>query len=95
MNKVTPIEVRDALVNCFYEAHCADTELGADKKSSETYCLSIVKKAFKDQGFDFDSPTKESIIKVVETLVNFSKSFRSQEVIAKHQQEIMDLVARL
>ena len=43
MSKVTPLDVREAIINCFYEAHCADTGLGADKSTERGYCREIVK----------------------------------------------------
>jgi hypothetical protein len=95
MAKVTPINVRQALVDCFYAAHCADTELVQDENLSRAYCLSLVKKVFLEQNVDFENPTKEGILKVVSALAEFSKSFRSQDVIAKHQQEIMSLVEQI
>lgn len=95
MDEITPITVRDALVSCFHEAHCADTGLEANTETDNQYCLSIVKKAFADAGGNFDNPTKEEIIKVVGLLAEFSKNFRSQEIIAKHQQQIMELLKQL
>lgn len=92
MPKISLLDVRDALVNCFYEAHCADTELEQDEMTGRDYCLSIVKKDFVEQGVDFDNPTKEGILKVINKLAEFSQSFRSQEVITKHKQEILDLL---
>lgn len=95
MDKVTSQDVREAVINCFYNAHCADTGLNEDESVGRSYCASIVKKAFADQGADFEHPTKEGILKVVGTLAEFSKNFRSQEVIAKHQQEIQDLISKM
>jgi len=95
MDKVTPQAVREAIINCFYNAHCADTGLNNDEAVGRSYCTSIVKKAFVDQGVDFEHPTKEGILKVVGTLAEFSKNFRSQEIIEQHKQEIMDLVNKM
>lgn len=94
MNKVTSLDVRDAIIDCFYEAHCADTELG-EGDVSKGYCLNIVKKMFNDCGVDFDSPTKDGINKVVSALAEFSKNFRAQEIIEKHRKEITDLLNRM
>ena len=88
--------VRDALINCFYEAHCEDT--GIDIKEGDInreYCREIISKAFKDVGGDFDNPTKESVVGVVKKLKNFSKGFRDQKIIEKHAKEIMSLINKL
>jgi len=95
MAKVTPQDVRDAIINCFYEAHCADTGLGEDKPTGRQYCLSIVKRAFKEQVVDFDNPTKEGILKVLSSLAEFSKNFRSQEIIEKHKNQIISLLNQI
>lgn len=95
MSKESLLAVRDALVNCFYEAHCADTELVQDEIAGRNYCLAIVKKDFAEQGFDFNNPTKEGILKVIDKLAEFSQSFRPQEIIDKHKQEIIDLLEKV
>jgi hypothetical protein len=59
------------------------------------YCLSLVKGKFQEQGVDFDNPSKEGILKVINALGEFSKDFRSQEVIEKHKSEIIDLLNKI
>ena len=94
--KITPRMVRDAISECFYQAHCADSGIAVnDKAISREYCQSIVKKAFNDAGEDFENPDKESILKCLENLSEFSKSFRDQAIIEKHRKEIMKLVEKL
>ena len=94
--KITPLVVRDAIVNCFFEAHCEDAGImEEDKASNKEYCQSIVRKAFEDTGGDFDHPTKESIMKVMGQLAEFSKSFRDPKVIEKHYMQIKGLVDKL
>jgi hypothetical protein len=95
MNKTTTQDVREAMVNCFYEAHCADTEINENEKISRQYCLSLVKKFFIDNGVDYDNPTKGGILKVVEALAEFSKNFRSQDIIEKHKKEIFSLLSKI
>ena len=95
-SEVTPLMVRDAIVECFYNAHCADSALeDDDSKSVNKYCAELVKGAFTNTGGDFENPTKESIVKVLGQLAEFSKNFRNPEVIKKHYNEIMQLVERL
>lgn len=90
--QVTVTQVRDALVICFAEAHCADVELGGDMAQSMKYCRDLVFNAFEKTGGDFNNPTKESIMAVMDYLANFSKMFRDKEIIQKHYHEMMELV---
>ncbi len=94
---ITPLMVRDAMIECFFQAHCADTEVvgeDADESVNKSYCRSIVKKAFKDSG-DFENPTKQSIMNAMENLAEFAKNFRNPEIIKKHSGEIMALIEKL
>lgn len=94
--KVTPLMVRDAIIECFYEAHCADAAFeGGEKEVNRNYCQEIVKKAFTDTGGDFEKPTKESIGGVLGQLAEFAKNFRDPKVIEKNYGEIKILVDRL
>ena len=46
-------------------------------------------------GGDFERPTKEKLIAVMEYLAKFSEVFRRPEIIQKHAEEIMILVNKL
>ena len=94
--EVTPIMVRDALVNCFIKAHCEDT--GVDEVEGDVnreYCKSIVSKGFEETGGDFENPTKEDILNVMTNLMEFSRSFRDPEIIKKHAAEMTQLVEKM
>jgi len=94
--EITPLMVRDAIVECFRQAHCTDSGVDAgDKDVNKQYCYEIVKKAFVDAGADFDNPSKLEILKVMDNLAEFSKKFRDQGVIHKHYEEIMKLINKL
>lgn len=94
--EVTPVMVRDAIIECFWQAHCADSEIAPkEKEINRQYCKSIVEKAFSDTGGDFKNPTKESILKGLENLAEFSKNFRDPSIIQKHYEGIMKLVNKL
>lgn len=94
--EVSPEMVRDAIVICFYEAHCAQTEMGSsDDPMTHNYCRQIVEKAFKETGGDFERPTKASIMACAGWLAEFSKSFRDQSVIQKHMSDIQKLISLL
>jgi hypothetical protein len=93
---ITPVVVRDAVVECFYGAHCKDSEIEmGDDETSHTYCESVVKKAFTDSGGDFENPTKESLQKALGQLAEFSKNFRNPEIIKQHFGEMMELMNKL
>jgi len=92
---VTPLMVRDAILKCFYNAHCEASSISDDKDVNKEYCREIVRKMFNDSGGNFEKPTKEDILKAIESLKEFSKNFRKPEVIQKHAAEIMKLLEKL
>jgi hypothetical protein len=93
---VTPLMVRDAVVECFWDAHCKDSGMGEiDANTNRSYCKAIVQKAFADSQGDFEHPTKESIIKCLDALATFAKAFRDPAIIQKHYSDIMLLVNKL
>lgn len=94
--KITPLIVRDAIVECFFQAHCSDANVDTeDKGTNRLYCQEIVKKAFTDANADFNNPTKENILEVLNKLAKFAKNFRDQEMVQKHMEEMMKLVNKL
>lgn len=94
--EVTSLMVRDAIVSCFFEAHCADLDVEEkDKEINKTYCKEIVKNAFEKVGSNFDNPNKEGIILAMNSLSEFAKKFRDQEFVQKNYNEIMKLVKKI
>ena len=93
---VTPQEVCNALVECFFEAHCKDVQMGVDDPTlTREYTTEIIKKAFTDAGGNFEKPTKQTLIAVVGKLKDFAGSFRDPSVILRHAGEIMELVEKI
>jgi len=87
---------RDAIIECFYQAHCLESRAGGENKEfNRSYCRTVVKKAFEDAGGDFNNPDKKSIVGAMDYLADFFKSFRRQEIIKEHYNEIMSLVNKL
>jgi len=89
--KISAKNVRDAIVECFFQAHCLDTGLDEEEfknRLTKNYCKIIVEKAFQEIGGDFDHPTKTAMFKVINHLAEFSKAFRDPEIIHKHKKEI-------
>ena len=93
--KVSAQMVKEALVECFYDAHYKQTGISGetDKKTNKDYCDQIVKKAFLETGGNFDEPTKESLLNVLPWLAEFSKSFRNQDTIDTHMKQITELIS--
>jgi len=93
---ITASMVRDALVECFFEAHCVDAGLGTDDPSTnKEYILALIKKAFSNSSEDFNQPTKASLCNVINKLKDFSKNFRDQSLIEKHASQMMELVDKI
>ncbi|MBD3299955.1 MAG: hypothetical protein GF347_01250 [Candidatus Moranbacteria bacterium] len=97
-----PIEVRNAIVECFYQAHKEAVkqsfEAGDKKeldKMTKDNIKHLIKKAFQETSGDFEKPTKRSIIEVMDYLKEFSKSFRDDKTIEKNYNKIMILVNKL
>ena len=93
---VTTLMARDALIECFWQAHCSDTGLNRDDQISEKeYIKQIIIKAFVNTGGDFDNPDKKSILKAMDFLKDFAKNFRDQKIIQKHQEEMMKIIDKI
>ena len=103
--EVTPIMVRDAIVECFTKAHDEILNLMKDyanfddpedfERMKTLSVQALVKKTFADVGEDFDVPTKTAITKVLPKLQEFAMNFRQPEIVKKHAGEIMLLVEKL
>jgi hypothetical protein len=94
--KVTPLMVRDAILECFFQAHCADSGVGAGEEDvGKSYCSKIVRTAFEKIGGDFSNPTKEDIIKVMGGLREFARNFRDSKLVEENYAKIMQLVNKI
>ena len=102
---VTPVMVRDAIIQCFYKAHCKVLELAREtfghptenkfEEMKKSHIKELVQDIFIRIGGDFNNPTKDNLIKVVENLKKFAKIYRKPGVIKKHVSEIMLLINKL
>lgn len=93
---ITPVMVRDALVECFYQAHCEDTGLDSSSETgNKSYCAALVKKAFDETKGSFEHPTKEDLGQVMEYLVEFSKNFRDPSIVLGHAKEMEELLKKV
>ena len=104
-NNITPFMVRDAIIQCFYEAHCNVLELAREtfgkppeKKFEEmkkSHVKELVQDIFHRIGGDFNKPTKDNLIEVLENLKEFASIYRKPDLIKKHVKEIMLLIDKL
>jgi hypothetical protein len=101
--KVTPKDVRNALFECFLFAHGDDLaaslniDLTDDKdgRIKKEGIDTFLKGVFDTVKGDFNEPTKEELMRVIDYLVKFSKNFRDSKIIEKHAGEIMTLINKL
>jgi len=103
--KVTPVMVRDAIIQCFYEAHGNILDLAKDffgdpnkekfEKMKKSHVKELIENIFEKIGENFDNPTKESLIKVVDHLKKIARIYRKPDIIIKHVSEIKQLINKI
>ena len=102
---VTPVMVRDAIIQCFYEAHCNVLELAREtfghppeekfEEMKKSHVRELVEDAFHSIKGDFNNPTKDNLLRIVENLKEFASIYRKPDVIKKHVSEIILLMDKL
>jgi hypothetical protein len=102
---VTPIMVRDAIIDCFTKAHSEvldEMRDNIDTKSEEKFeemkletVKELIESKFKEIDGDFNNPTKQSLIQVIKKLAEYASMFRDPAVIDRHMAEIMQLIDKL
>jgi hypothetical protein len=103
--KITPVMVRDAIIQCFYEAHGDILELAKDffgdpnqhkfEEMKKSHVKELIENIFDKIGENFKEPTKEGLIQVVEHLKKIAKIYRKPDIIKKHAGEIMQLIDKI
>ena len=100
--KITPVQVRDAIIKCFSLAqedlmkYMKETTDFKPENIEKMYVNYIIEKAFEEIGGDFKNPTKETLIQVVNKLKVYARGmFRDPEIIKKHVVEIGQLIDKL
>ena len=100
--KITPVQVRDAIIECFSQAqeelkeYLKEDPEFKPEEIEKIYVDSIIKNAFEEVGGDFKNPTKETLIQVVMKLKEYARDvFRDSEIIEKHAGEIQQLIDKL
>lgn len=102
---LTAIQVRDAIIKCFGEAHdkvldsleeFSDSKDPAQlEKFKQMDILMTVKSICKKCSVNFDNPTKEDLVKIIDELAKFSSNFRSEEIINRNYEIALDLINRI
>ncbi len=99
--KMTPVEVRESIVKCFYEAHrdmiLKNSSMSDEEKSkfTETSIREIVRGQFIEAGGDFENPTKESLFFAIIGLAEIAKQFRDIDRIVGNFLKILKMIDRL
>ncbi len=103
--EITPIKIRDAIIQCFCEADneimnqlfqssdFGSAEEGEEKKLKHVEIL--IKKMFHEVNGDFDNPTKESLVGVIDKCAEYAGAVRDKEMISHNYNAIMSLIERL
>lgn len=94
----SPLEVRDAIVKCFADAEACDLTGNVDAKASEAEMKiseEKIRRIFDELGEDYDKPTKESLIRLIERLRKHAIIFRDKEMVARHFSAITELIEKL
>ena len=79
--KLTPVDLREALTECFIHA-----------QGSEIVGMAMLKKQFKNAGVSWENPTKDGIIEVMNLLREMATIFRDEEIIKRNYEKMMSLV---
>ncbi len=96
LDQLSPERARDLIVKCFQEAQRetfarARESLGArqDEDALKRSLVHAVRLAFQEAGYDFDHPTMEGLMEVVETLTRKAQSWGTPpDIIEHHRSEI-------
>ncbi len=96
---VTPTKARDIIIECFFEAQkeiMAQASQMVGRTQDETQLLetvkTIVKVAFRETSGDFDRPTKEDLVRVVESLSKKSAAWGTPDSIRDHHKKQIEKV---
>jgi glutamyl/glutaminyl-tRNA synthetase len=102
---INPKDVRDAIIECFTQAHTESLfDLEDYNKNLSKIELEEIKRIntrqmirnfFEETGGHYDNPTKESILKMLEKLKEFAQNFRDKSIIEKNFNEILILIKKL
>ncbi len=103
LKDMTPLKARDLITQCFFEAQretFARAKKSLGKEVSEPEILKSVKNAVRvtidESGGNFDSPSKEDLIKAVQALARKAASWGTPaDIIEHHKGQIMKILGSL
>ena len=103
--KITPVMVRDAIIECYYQADAevldslfqyANFDSKDEEDDTKRYHIEITIKRFFDLvNGDYNNPTKESLINVIDKCKEFAKMFRDESIIESNYKKILILIDKL
>ncbi|MBI4684913.1 MAG: hypothetical protein HY755_06915 [Nitrospirae bacterium] len=100
---LSPAKARDLIIKCFYESQketflSARRQLGVRSSDEDIHASVVagVQLAFRETGGDFEHPTREGLMKVVDVLAKKSSSWGTPpDIIQHHICQIRKIVDRL
>jgi hypothetical protein len=100
---LNPVKARDLIVKCFFEAQketFARIKQGMGGSTSDkdlmNNVVASIKMVFREVGSDYENPTKDGIVKAVETLAKKAGSWGTpQDIIEFHKGQIMKVLSLL
>lgn len=96
-------EARDIVVDCFHTMHGPHFEqtksalgISAEDHRVRQSVKGMIRLAFKSVHGNYDSPTRDDLLKVVDYLNEKSRSWGTPaDVIARHEQQLVRVIARV
>ncbi len=102
LNDLDAFKARDIIVKCFFEAQKetfarSRETLGLTTDNEKIYSnvIAAVRLAFKEEGENFDIPTKDSLIKVVNVLARKAASWGTPTNIIEYHKEQIQRVLKV
>lgn len=103
LRNLTPIKVRDLIIECFYTAQAGTfkkvkemSKLEFKEKDILTSIVASVRLGFAEADGDFDNPTKEVLAKVVDFLAAKAASWGTpKDLIEHHKSQINKAISLL
>jgi len=96
---MNPAKARDLIVKCFFEAqketyHRTKQAIGVSDTEEEIHKTVVagIRGTFKEIGGDYEQPTKETLMKVVEGLAKKAKLWGTPSDIIEYHKQCMDKV---
>lgn len=103
LENLTPYKARDIMVTCFTEAQKEtfarskkDLGMSSDDKQLRDSIVTAIKMVFKEVGGDYETPTKEALVKSMDVLGRRSSSWGTPlDIIDYHKEQMQRVVALL